>query len=219
MDVIRILLVDDHSIIRNGIKLMLKKNATIKIVAEANSGIEAIDFLEKNAQDIDVVLMDIDMPGLNGIDTTKVITKEYKNIKVLALSMHIEEKYITEMLGAGAIGYILKQASIEELNQAIETIAQGKKYYSNEVSTTMINALMHNGKANKKDTINVLSEREKEVLSLIALGETNKEVGEKLFISARTVESHRRKIMEKLEMKNTAELIRYAIENNMMGKA
>jgi DNA-binding NarL/FixJ family response regulator len=218
MDVIKVLLVDDHSIIRNGIKLMLKKNATIKVVAEANSGIEAIDYLEKNAQDIDVVLMDIDMPGLNGIDTTKVITKEYKNINVLALSMHIEEKYITEMLDAGAAGYILKQASIEELNQAVENVAQGKKYYSNEVSTTMINALMHNGKGNEKDVINVLSAREKEVLRLIALGQTNKEVGEKLFISARTVESHRRKIMEKLELNNTAELIRYAIENNMMGK-
>jgi len=175
--------------------------------------------LEKNAQDIDVVLMDIDMPGLNGIDTTKVITKEYKNINVLALSMHIEEKYIKEMLDAGAAGYILKQASIEELNQAVENVAQGKKYFSNEVSTTMINALMHNGKGNEKDVINVLSAREKEVLSLIALGKTNKEVGEKLFISARTVESHRRKIMEKLELNNTAELIRYAIENNMMGKA
>ncbi|NCP45776.1 MAG: response regulator transcription factor, partial [Flavobacteriales bacterium] len=203
----------------NGIKLMLKKNTTIKVVAEANSGVEAIDYLEKNAQDIDVVLMDIDMPGLNGIDTTKVITKEYKNINVLALSMHIEEKYIKEMLDAGAAGYILKQASIEELNQAVENVAQGKKYFSNEVSTTMINALMHNGKGNEKDVINVLSAREKEVLSLIALGKTNKEVGEKLFISARTVESHRRKIMEKLELNNTAELIRYAIENNMMGKA
>ncbi|PIQ14828.1 MAG: DNA-binding response regulator [Flavobacteriales bacterium CG18_big_fil_WC_8_21_14_2_50_32_9] len=219
MDVIKVLLVDDHSIIRNGIKLMLKKNTTIKVVAEANSGVEAIDYLEKNAQDIDVVLMDIDMPGLNGIDTTKVITKEYKNINVLALSMHIEEKYIKEMLDAGAAGYILKQASIEELNQAVENVAQGKKYFSNEVSTTMINALMHNGKGNEKDVINVLSAREKEVLSLIALGKTNKEVGEKLFISARTVESHRRKIMEKLELNNTAELIRYAIENNMMGKA
>jgi len=219
MDVIKVLLVDDHSIIRNGIKLMLKKNTTIKVVAEANSGVEAIDYLEKNAQDIDVVLMDIDMPGLNGIDTTKVITKEYKNINVLALSMDIEEKYIKEMLDAGAAGYILKQASIEELNQAVENVAQGKKYFSNEVSTTMINALMHNGKGNEKDVINVLSAREKEVLSLIALGKTNKEVGEKLFISARTVESHRRKIMEKLELNNTAELIRYAIENNMMGKA
>jgi len=219
MDVIKVLLVDDHSIIRNGIKLMLKKNTTIKVVAEANSGVEAIDYLEKNAQDIDVVLMDIDMPGLNGIDTTKVITKEYKNINVLALSMHIEEKYIKEMLDAGAAGYILKQASIEELNQDVENVAQGKKYFSNEVSTTMINALMHNGKGNEKDVINVLSAREKEVLSLIALGKTNKEVGEKLFISARTVESHRRKIMEKLELNNTAELIRYAIENNMMGKA
>ncbi|MBW6484124.1 MAG: response regulator transcription factor [Vicingaceae bacterium] len=219
MDVIKVLLVDDHSIIRNGIKLMLKKNTTIKIVAEADSGVEAIDYLEKNAQDIDVVLMNIDMPGLNGIDTTKVITKEYKNIKVLALSMHIEEKYITEMLDAGAVGYILKQASIEELNQAIENIAQGKKIYSNEVSTTMMNALIHNENDKEKDVINVLSTREKEVLSLIALGETNKEVGEKLFISARTVESHRRKIMEKLEFKNSAELIRYAIENNMLGKA
>lgn len=216
MDSIRILLTDDHLIIRNGIKLMLNKNLKMKIIAEASSGEEAIQYLEKNASDIDVVLMDIDMSGINGIDTTRIITKEYKHIKVLALTMHIEEKYIIEMLDAGAAGYILKQASIEELNQAIENVAQGKKYYSNEVSTTMINALMHNGKGGEKDVVSVLSAREKEVLSLIALGGTNKEVGEKLFISARTVESHRRKMMEKLELNNTAELIRYAIENNLI---
>lgn len=211
MDLIRLLIADDHIIIRNGLKLMLSKNPKFKIVAEVSSGQEAIDYIDNNSNDIDVVLMDIDMPVVNGIEATKTITKNHPNIKILALSMHDEEVYITSMIDAGATGYILKQADVYEISQAIESTALGKKFYSNEVSITIINSLHKKS----QDKGNELSVREMEILSLIAAGLTNKEVGEKLFISARTVESHRRNILDKLDFKNTAEMIRYAIENNI----
>lgn len=211
MNLIRLLIADDHIIIRNGLKLMLSKNPKFKIIAEVSSGQEAIDYIDNNSNDIDVVLMDIDMPVVNGIEATKTITKNHPNIKILALSMHDEEVYITSMIDAGATGYILKQADVYEISQAIESTALGKKFYSNEVSITIINSLHKKS----KDKGNELSVREMEILSLIAAGLTNKEVGEKLFISARTVESHRRNILDKLDFKNTAEMIRYAIENNI----
>lgn len=212
MDSIKILIADDHTIIRNGLKLMLDKNSKFKIVGDVNSGSAAIDFVNKNPNQVDIVLMDIDMPGMNGIEATKILTSKHPHIKVLALTMHKEEKFINDMINAGALSYILKETDIPELVQAIENTAQGKKYYSNEVSMSLINALMKKGTDNGHD----LSKRELDVLKLIASGMTNKEAGEKLFISARTVESHRRNILDKLDFKNTSEMIRYAIENDLI---
>ncbi|MBV6485002.1 MAG: Transcriptional regulatory protein DegU [Flavobacteriales bacterium] len=212
MDSIKILIADDHTIIRNGLKLMLDKNSKFKIVGDVNSGNAAIDFIEKNPNQVDIVLMDIDMPGMNGIEATKILTSKHPHIKVLALTMHKEEKFINDMINAGALSYILKETDIPELVQAIENTAQGKKYYSNEVSMSLINALMKKGTDNGHD----LLKRELDVLKLIASGMTNKEAGEKLFISARTVESHRRNILDKLDFKNTSEMIRYAIENDLI---
>lgn len=212
MDSIKILIADDHTIIRNGLKLMLDKNSKFKIVGDVNSGSAAIDFIEKNSNQVDIVLMDIDMPGMNGIEATKILTSKHPHIKVLALTMHKEEKFINDMINAGALSYILKETDIPELVQAIENTAQGKKYYSNEVSMSLINALMKKGTDNGHD----LLKRELDVLKLIASGMTNKEAGEKLFISARTVESHRRNILDKLDFKNTSEMIRYAIENDLI---
>lgn len=211
MEPIKLLIADDHTIIRNGIKLMLNKNPEFEIVAEVNTGTKVIQHLQNNSDNVDVVLMDINMPEMNGIDATEIITKKYTGVKVLALTMHAEEAYITSMIEAGAVGYILKESDIHELTQAIKSTAIGKKYYSNEVSVTMINSLMDKGKSKGHD----LSERELEVLDLIAAGLTNKEAGEKLFISPRTVETHRKNILEKLGFKNTVEMIRYAIENDL----
>ena len=211
MESIRLLIADDHIIIRNGLKLMLNKNPKFNIIAEVSSGNEAIAYINKHPENIDIILMDIDMPGINGIEATKIITDKHKHVKILAITMHEEEKYINDMIDAGAIGYILKKSDLHELTQAIESTALGNRYYSNEVSITMINALMKKG----KDKGSILSERELEVLKLIASGMTNKEAGEKLFISARTVESHRRNILDTLDFKNTTEMIRYAIENNL----
>lgn len=212
MKKIRLLLADDHGIIRDGIKLMLNKTPEFDIVTEASNGQEVLDYLEKNAKSIDVVLMDINMPVMNGIEATQVITDKYRNINVLALTMHIEETYISNMLKAGALGYILKESNKNELIDAIKSVASGKKYYSNEVPVTLINSLMSEDKDKDKE----LSDREIEILSLIASGNTNKEIGEKLFISGRTVETHRRNILGKLEVKNTAEMIKYAIQNKLV---
>ncbi len=212
MSTIKLLLADDHLIIRDGIKLMLKKNPEFEIVAEASNGKEVINYLTNNSDSIDVVLMDINMPEMNGIDATEFIAENFKNVNVLALTMHAEETYITSMLKVGALGYILKESGTDELISAIKVVASGQKYYSNEVSVTMINSLM-NG---EKPKSSALSERETEVLGYIAGGSTNKEVGDILCISGRTVETHRRNILSKLEVRNTAEMIRYAIENNLV---
>lgn len=212
MKTIKLLLADDHGIIRDGIKLMLNKTSEFEIIGEANNGKEVVDYLEKHPDTIDVVLMDINMPEMNGIEATQIITDKYPKIKVLALTMHVEETYITNMLKAGALGYVLKESNKEDLIDAINTVAIGNKYYSNEVSVTLINSLMNNGKTKTSE----LSDREIEVLTFIATGNTNNEIGEKLFISGRTVETHRRNILSKLEVKNTAEMIRYAIKNNLV---
>jgi two-component system nitrate/nitrite response regulator NarL len=212
MKTINILLADDHTIIRDGIKLMLKKNPEFNIVAEASNGEEAISYLLAKPNTVDVVLMDINMPEMNGIEAAQYITKNIEGLNILALTMHAEETYITSMLKAGALGYILKESGTSELISAIKSVASGQKYYSNEVSVTMINALMNED----KPKTSVLSKRESEVLGHIAMGTTNKQVGEILFISGRTVETHRRNILDKLDLKNTAELIRYAIENKVV---
>jgi len=212
MTKINVYLVDDHKIIRDGIQLMLASAPNINIIGESASGQEAISFLEQNHDNTDIVLVDINMPNMNGIDLTKNLTTTHPNLKILALTMHAEENYIMSMVQAGAHGYILKESGQEELIDAIESIANGKKYFSNEVSVAMVNYVMNeNNTASTK-----LSSREEEVLKLIALGKTNKETGEALFLSARTVETHRRNILAKLECKNTAEMIHYALKTKLI---
>lgn len=212
MDTIKILLVDDHEVIRSGIKAMLKKNGDIEVIAEASTCAIAISFLENNYETVDVILMDINMPDMDGIEGTQIIMDKFKDIKILALTMHAEETFITNMIKAGALGYILKDADIDEISHAIRTVSKGEKYYSNEVSVAMINSLMNQD--NSKGS--ALSEREIEVLKNIANGYSNKEAGEKLFISPRTVETHRRNIQDKLDLRNTAEMIKYAFQNKLV---
>jgi DNA-binding NarL/FixJ family response regulator len=212
MRTIKVLLADDHHLIRDGIKMMLAKADNVEIVGEASSGVEAINYVAKNSGNVDLILMDINMPEMNGIDATQILSEKYPHIKVLAFTMHEEEEYITKMIKAGESGYVLKSSGKEELIEAIERVSLGNKHYSNEVSVTMINSMMSDEKINK---IN-LSEREIEVLSHIAQGSTSKEAGEKLFISNRTVESHRRNILSKLDIRSTAEMIAYALKNKLI---
>lgn len=213
MKTIKILLADDHILIRNGIKLLLKNDAKFEVVAEAANGLEAIDFLRKNPDLVDVVLMDINMGVMNGIEATQIVSDDLPRYKILALTMHIEETYISDMIKAGALGYILKDCNIEELGLAIKTVYSGKKYYSNEVSVVMINSLMNAG---NNDEPSDLTTREIEVLSFVSGGLTNIEIGSLLNISRRTVETHRRNILGKLDVKNTAEMVRFAIQNNLV---
>ncbi|MGB0886757.1 MAG: response regulator [Vicingaceae bacterium] len=210
---IRLLLADDHLLIRNGLKLILKENPNVEIIYETAKGEEVIDFLTNNPESIDVVLMDISLAGMNGIDTTQIITNKFSDVKVLALTMHLEESYITNMLKAGALGYIVKDSNIEDFILAIQTVYDSQKFYSNEVSLIIINSLMN------KDVVEdptKLSKREINVLGGVADGLTNREIGDNLNISSRTVETHRRNILSKLNLKNTAEMVRYALENKIV---
>jgi DNA-binding NarL/FixJ family response regulator len=189
----------------------LKNNSAFKIVSEANNGKEVIDYLQENLNTVDVVLMDINMPEMNGIEATDYISKNHKNVKVLALSMHDEESYIKSMVDAGALGYILKESGTSELVSAIKSVEKGKRYYSSKVSVTLINSLLEV----EVPAVLILSGRESEILGLISKGLTSKKVGEFLCISKRTVETHRRNILSKLNVKNTVEMVKYAIENDL----
>lgn len=183
----------------------------MNVVGECENGKEAIEFLKNNSLP-NIILMDINMPEMNGIDATRIITNKYPNINVLALTMHAEPEYILNMVKSGAMGYILKDSSTEELITAINMVSDSEKYYSNQVSIAMISSLVDN-KPKSSNNSSKLSDREKEVLSLIAKGSTNTEIGKELSLARRTIETHRRNILTKLNLRNTAELIKHAIEN------
>jgi DNA-binding NarL/FixJ family response regulator len=208
---IRLMIVDDHKMIRDGIKLMLKNNPEIKLIAEAENGLEAIKYIDNNPTAVDVILMDISMPKLDGIAATKDIKGNHKNIHILAITMHIEESYINDMMKAGANGYILKESGKDDLIDAIEKVANGKLYFSSEVSSIIIGNMLNED--SKNHTKSIISDREKEVIKLVSQGVSNAEIGVKLNLSARTIESHRRNILQKLDLKNTAEMISYAIKH------
>jgi DNA-binding NarL/FixJ family response regulator len=211
MKTVRLLLVEDQKQIKERVKIMLSKVDNIEIVREASSGIEAVDYIDKSSGNVDLIIMDINMPELNGVDATRIITGKYPNIKVLAFT-YSSEKNIKAMINAGASGYILKSSEKAEIVEAIERVTFKNTHYTNEITTTLINTMISDDK--RKETN--LSEREIEVLHHIAQGSTSKEAGEKLFISNRTVESHRRNILSKLDIKSTAQMIAYALKNRLI---
>ncbi|MBT1697298.1 response regulator transcription factor [Fulvivirgaceae bacterium PWU4] len=216
MDKIRILIADDHKIIRVGLRGMLALESNMEVVGEAEDGKEVVAVLQATAAD--VVLMDIDMGKSSGIEATEKVKGLYPQTHVLALTMHEEETHIIKMLEAGARGYLLKNAGREELVRAIETVFNGDTYFSHSVSGALLKALMHqkNKSVTKTSEDIPLSEREIEVLKLIAQEYSNREIADKLFISIRTVDTHRRNILEKLDIKNTAGLVKYAISKGLI---
>jgi DNA-binding NarL/FixJ family response regulator len=217
--VIKIIIVDDHRLIRKGLRALLENVATVEIVGEAASGLELVELIEKVP--VDVVIMDIKMPHMDGFDATRHITQNFQSVKILALSMFESENYINRMLECGAQGYILKNITREELVHAIETIARGNHYISAEISINLLrkNAAMEGdaeGRMLPDAEIVELSKRELEVLKLITDGLTNAEIAEKLFTSKRTIDSHRQRIIEKTQAKNTAALVKYAISKGII---
>jgi len=208
MNRIKVLLVDDHQIIIDGLKSLLKNSDEISVVAEANNGREALRILD--ILEIDVVLMDIDMPVLNGIDTLKEIGKQSFGVKVIILSMHNEAGMIKSLMSIGANGYLLKSCTQEELIGAIRKVASGQSYFSTEVTLSLLNPAQSN------QPTELLTDRETEIIKLIAEGFSNKEIGSKLFISHRTVDTHRTNLMKKLDVSNIAGLISYAIRNGLV---
>ncbi|MDN5205059.1 response regulator transcription factor [Fulvivirgaceae bacterium BMA10] len=216
MEPIRILVIDDHQMVREGIKSSLSNAGNIEIVDEAQNGQEAIDKLKE--QTVDLVLIDISMDVMDGIEATKIITKQHPEVKVLALTMHDEESNIINMLQAGALGYILKTTGMKELMEAINTVSKGETYFTKEVSGTLMKQFMKKKVETSKSenkSVEELTKREIEILKLIADEFTNQEIAEKLFISQRTVDTHRRNLIQKLNVKNTAGLVRFAFRNNI----
>ena len=206
---IRIMLADDHKIVRTSLGNLLEKEKEFEIVGEADNGRETVRLARELLPD--VVIMDIGMPELNGIEATKQIIKASDNIKIIALSMHSDRMFITGMFKAGASGYLLKDCAFDELVDAINNVMSGKIYLSKDVTAIVVDELLQALlKDNPEGTVN-LSDREKEVLQLIAEGKSTKEIADALFLSIKTIESHRKNIMAKLNIYTVPELTKYAV--------
>ncbi len=211
-----ILIADDHTMFVDGMESILKGESDLLVVGRSYDGPSVIEFLPGN--NVDIVLLDVNLPGMNGIEVCKEITNHYPDVKVLAISMFNEESFVSEILNNGAKGYILKNTGREELLKAIRTVAKGESYFSNEVTETIMKGLMNQRKASSKSSLFFpkLSRREKEVLKLIAQEFTTQEIADSLFISLKTVESHRSSLLSKLNARNSVGLVRIALENSLL---
>jgi DNA-binding NarL/FixJ family response regulator len=214
MDKTRVIIVDDHQIIRDGIRALLSGMADIEISAEAGSAEELLQKI--NSSSADVALIDISLPGISGIKLTEKLTGAFPELKVLILSMHLSEEYITGALKAGALGYLAKNTTRDELISAIHTVAGGKMYLCREVTDLITSGYIHRIKVDPVQEEDSLSKREVEILKLTAEGLGNKEISERLFISIRTVESHKNHILQKLGLKSVVEMVRYAIKKGLV---
>ncbi|MCF7807529.1 MAG: response regulator transcription factor [Candidatus Marinimicrobia bacterium] len=209
---VRIILADDHTLFREGLLTILNAELEFKVVAQADNGRDVVKLLRKH--EVDVIIMDIAMPELNGIEATRQITKDYPEVKIVALSMHSDSHFVTGMLKAGAKGYLLKDCAGVELIKAIREVLLDRFYISEEISTTVLQDYV--GKLSDEDEdAPELSGREIEVLQLIAEGKPTQEIADTLFISIKTVEAHRAKIKSKLKLNSIPELTKYAIRKGI----
>lgn len=210
---IRILLADDHKITRQGLRSLLEKQPDMEVVAEAEEGRTAVRLVRELVPN--VVIMDVSMPDLNGMQATRKIVAEFPNVKIIALSMHSDSLFVIEMLKSGASGYLLKDCAFEELERAIRTVVADKTYLSPTISSVVVDDYLHRlSRADFADS-EVLTDREREVLQLMAEGKSTKRIALELHISAKTVETHRRQIMNKLDIHTVAELTKYAIRKGL----
>jgi len=207
---IRILLVDDHTVVRKGIRMILSAQPDMEVVAEAKNGLEAVAEAERTQPD--VVIMDVNMEGLNGIEGARRIANISPRSRVLALSMHRDAVYVREMLRAGAKGYLVKDADDDALLDAVRAVARGEAYLSPSVA----DAVLTDYRKHVTNPMDLLTAREREVLQLIAEGKTNKDVANQLKLSVYTVEAHRSRLMEKLNLHSTGDLVRFAIRNGII---
>jgi two-component system response regulator NreC len=211
----RVLIADDHGVVRQGLRALLEKSQEISVVGEASDGREAVRLAGELRPHI--VVMDIAMPLLNGIDATAQIIDRYPDIKVIILSMHFDESYILRALSAGAKGYLLKDSAEGDILPAVQAVAQGRPYFSPVIAATLLDEYLQTMKKHKvQDSYDLLTEREKEVLQLLAEGKSNKDVATVLNLSPYTVESHRTNLMQKLNLHNTAEIVLYAVRKNIV---
>jgi DNA-binding NarL/FixJ family response regulator len=210
---IKLLLADDHLLIRASLKSLLSEFPGIEVIAEASDGREALELVGKHQPD--VVLMDIAMAGLNGLEATRLIRKEHPDVHVIVLSMHASERHVLQALRAGAQGYILKESAPRELELAIESVARGKLFLSPAISRQVIEVFL--GQMGEvTDPLDQLTPRQREILQLIAEGHSSKQIAHRLDASVKTIESHRASLMERLDIHDIAGLVRYAIRQGLV---
>ncbi len=213
---IRILLADDHALVRAGIRMIIEGLPGFSVIAETGDGLEAVRLARQLAPDI--ALLDLSMPGLNGLDATARIVKECPAIRVVALSMHTAENYVLEALRAGAMGYVVKDAAVEELEQALNAVSIGERFLSPAVSRHVLQGYLRlaNTAQEPRPTMAPLTPRQREILQLIATGRSTRDIAEGLSISIKTVETHRAQIMQRLDIHDVAGLTRYAIRAGLI---
>jgi two-component system response regulator NreC len=212
---IRVLIADDHGIVRKGLRLQLEESSEFEVVGEASDGRESV----RLAEDLlpDVVLMDIAMPNLNGIQATAQLVKKHPRIAVIILSMHSDESYLTRALAAGAKGYLLKDSADMDLHNAVRAVASGKPFFSPAIANTLLEDYMRElQQRGLQDSYELLTEREKEILQLLAEGKSNKDAATHLNLSVNTVETHRTHIMQKLNLHSSAEIVLYAVRKRII---
>ena len=211
----RILIVDDHEIVRAGMRMLLESEPDIEVIGEANNGKEAIEFIEQHP--VDIIIMDVSMPEMTGVEATQFIKKKYPDMKILALTIHEGQEYFFQMLQAGASGYVPKRAASEILLQALRHVAQGNVYIEPQIAKLLVTDYIKRVQSgSEKDSYDGLTEREQEVLTHIAEDCTNQEIANLLHISVKTVERHRENIMEKLNLHTRIELTKYALRKGLI---
>jgi len=215
MKKIRILIADDHGVVRRGLKLQLEQHDDFEVVGEAGDGRETISMVDKLAPDI--IIIDIAMPNLNGIQATAQIVRKNPQVGIIVLSMHSDETYLARTLAAGAKGYLLKDNAEIDLERAVRVVAQGKPYFSPVIANTLLEDYMRQmQQRGLQDSYDLLTDREKEILQLLAEGKTNKDVALLLNLSPNTVETHRTRLMQKLDLHSTAEIVLYAVRKQII---
>jgi DNA-binding NarL/FixJ family response regulator len=210
---VKIILADDHRIMREGLRALLEKEAGIEVIAEADNGRTTVELSRE--LNPDVVVIDIGMPDLNGIDATRQIVSESPAVKVIALSMHSDRKFVREMLSAGASGYLLKDSAFEELGIALTTVINNQTYLSPKIANTVVKDYLGKVEPKESKVSPALTKREREVLQLIAEGKTTKDIASHLYVSIKTIETHRKQIMDKVGLNSVAELTKYAIREGL----
>ena len=212
---IRILIVDDHQVLIDGIRALLKNESDIDIRYQALNGKEVLEIIDEHGNDIDLVLLDINLPDKNGFEICQEIKSRMPHLKILTLTMHEESGFIHKMVKAGTDGYVLKSTGKEELLTAIETVTKGERYFSKDVTNALLESMQRKKPVRSSGMIQKITRREKEVLRLIIQEHTTEEIAGKLYISESTVISHRKSLLRKLNVKNTAGLVRVALEFNL----
>jgi len=212
---IRVLLVDDHAIVREGVKMILAKEPDFEVVGEAQDGRQALELVERMKPN--VVVMDISMPEMGGIEATQQVKERYAGVNVIALTMHEDESYVFKLLRAGAAGYVLKRAAAQDLVQAVRAAAKGEAFLYPSVARKVVEDYLKRVEAGEeRERYDGLTEREKEILTHIAEGLSNQQIAQKLYISIKTVQTHRAHILEKLGLHDRTELVRYAIRKGLI---